>query len=154
MHKTKKKIAQNYLVCVDESKEFLDALDYACYNAEKNKMGLILFYVIEQENFRHWQGVENMMQKEEESKAKALLKKFKNIINEKYNLKIKNIIERGEKVERLIELFTDKKLKINKLILGLSLKESDTNKIISSLTGSSRRKLSLPITIVPGNIED
>ena len=152
MSKSKKNNITNYLVCVDESSEFLDALDYACSNAEKSKMGIILFYVIELENFRHWQGVENIMQKEQENKAKSILKKFKNIILKKYNLKIKNIIRTGDKVEKLIEVFDDEKLRINQLILGLSLQESDTNRIISSLTGSSRRKLSLPITIVPGKV--
>ena len=153
MSKSKKNNITNYLVCVDESSEFLDALDYACSNAEKSKMGIILFYVIELENFRHWQGVENIMQKEQENKAKSILKKFKNIILKKYNLKIKNIIRTGDKVEKLIEVFDDEKLSISQLILGLSLQESDTNRIISSLTGSSRRKLSLPITIVPGKVE-
>ena len=153
MSKSKKNNMTNYLVCVDESSEFLDALDYACSNAEKSKMGIILFYVIELENFRHWQGVENIMQKEQENKAKSILKKFKNIILKKYNLKIKNIIRTGDKVEKLIEVFDDEKQGISQLILGLSLQESDTNRIISSLTGSSRRKLSLPITIVPGNIK-
>lgn len=152
MSQSKKNNMTNYLVCVDESSEFLDALDYACSNAEKNKMGIILFYVIELENFRHWQGVENIMQKEQENKAKSILKKFKNIIQKKYNLKIKNIIRTGDKVEKLIEVFDDEKQGISQLILGLSLQESDTNRIISSLTGSSRRKLSLPITIVPGKI--
>lgn len=152
MSKSKKNNITNYLVCVDESSEFLDALNYACSNAEKSKMGIILFYVIELENFRHWQGVENIMQKEQENKAKSILKKFKNIILKKYNLKIKNIIRTGDKVEKLIEVFDDEKLSISQLILGLSLQESDTNRIISSLTGSSRRKLSLPITIVPGKI--
>ena len=152
MSKSKKNNMTNYLVCVDESSEFLDALDYACSNAEKSKMGIILFYVIELENFRHWQGVENIMQKEQENKAKSILKKFKNIILKKYNLKIKNIIRTGDKVEKLIEVFDDEKQGISQLILGLSLQESDTNRIISSLTGSSRRKLSLPITIVPGKI--
>ena len=152
MSKSKKNNITNYLVCVDESSEFLDALDYACSNAEKSKMGIILFYVIELENFRHWQGVENIMQKEQENKAKSILKKFKNKILKKYNLKIKNIIRTGDKVEKLIEVFDDEKLSISQLILGLSLQESDTNRIISSLTGSSRRKLSLPITIVPGKI--
>ena len=153
MSKSKKNNITNYLVCVDESSEFLDALNYACSNAEKSKMGIILFYVIELENFRHWQGVENIMQKEQENKAKSILKKFKNIILKKYNLKIKNIIRTGDKVEKLIEVFDDEKLSISQLILGLSLQESDTNRIISSLTGSSRRKLSLPITIVPGKVE-
>ena len=153
MSKSKKNNITNYLVCVDESSEFLDALDYACSNAEKSKMGIILFYVIELENFRHWQGVENIMQKEQENKAKSILKKFKNIILKKYNLKIKNIIRTGDKVEKLIEVFDDEKQGISQLILGLSLQESDTNRIISSLTGSSRRKLSLPITIVPGKVK-
>ena len=152
MSKILKTKNESYLVCVDESHEFLDALDYACINAEKNNAGLILFYVIEHESFRHWQGVENIMQKEQENKAKALLRKFKKEINKKYKLKIKNIIKRGEKVEKLIEVFNDKKLKISMIILGLSLHEPDTNKIIGSLTGNSRRKLSLPITIVPGKV--
>ena len=152
MSKVIKKNIDSYLVCVDESSEYLDALDYACSNAQKNKKGIILFYVIELENFRHWQGVENIMQKEQEDKAKSILKKYRNIIKKKYNLKIKNIIKRGEKVEKLIEVFNDKKLNINKVVLGLSLHESDTNKIIGSLTGGSRRKLSLPITIVPGKV--
>ena len=31
--------AENYLVCVDESNEFLKALSYACKSAKKNKNG-------------------------------------------------------------------------------------------------------------------
>tara|TARA_E500000178_G_scaffold353277_1_gene418737 strand:- start:303 stop:764 length:462 start_codon:yes stop_codon:yes gene_type:complete len=150
----RKKIKENYLVCVDDSNEFLDALNYACFHAEKNSMGIILLYVIELENFRHWQGVENIMQKEQENKAKSALKKIRKVINNKYKITIKNIIKRGEKVDKIIEVLNDEKIKINILILGLSLLESDTNKIISSLTGSFRRKLSLPITIVPGKIKN
>ena len=36
-----------FLVCVDESNEFQSALEYACTNAQKQKINLILLYIIE-----------------------------------------------------------------------------------------------------------
>ena len=35
-----------FLVCVDESDEFKSALEYACENAQKQKINLILLYII------------------------------------------------------------------------------------------------------------
>ena len=58
-----------FLVCVDESKEFYAALDYACKNAYKQKLNLILLYVIEVANFRHWKGVETIMLEEQKTKT-------------------------------------------------------------------------------------
>ena len=43
---------RNLLVCVDDSDEFMEAINFACNNAEKDKMGLILLHVIEEENAR------------------------------------------------------------------------------------------------------
>ena len=62
-----------FLVCVDESDEFKSALEYACENAQKQKINLILLYIIETANFRHWKGVETIMQEEQKTKAKELL---------------------------------------------------------------------------------
>ena len=67
---------ENFLVCVDDSEEFLAALRFACVNAKKNKMGIILLYVMESENFRHWKGVETIMRKEQEEKAKEIITKY------------------------------------------------------------------------------
>ena len=49
------------------------ALDYACKNANKHKISLILLYIIEVANFRHWKGVESIMLEEQKTKAKELL---------------------------------------------------------------------------------
>ena len=69
-------------------------------------------------------------------------------IKKNYKLKIKTIIKRGDKVETILKLLNNKRHKIKNLILGLALEGNDTNKIINSLTGSYRKKLNLPITIV------
>ena len=138
-----------FLVCVDESNEFYAALEYACVNAQKQKINLILLYIIEIANFRHWKGVETIMQEEQKSKAKELLNIHLAEIKKNYKLKIKTMVKRGDRVETILKVLKNKRYKIKNLILGLAMEGNDTNKIINSLTGSFRKKLNLPITIVP-----
>ena len=138
-----------FLVCVDESNEFYAALEYACVNAQKQKINLILLYIIEIANFRHWKGVETIMQEEQKSKAKELLNIHLAEIKKNYKLKIKTMVKRGDRVETILKVLKNKRYKIQNLILGLAMEGNDTNKIINSLTGSFRKKLNLPITVVP-----
>ena len=146
-------IKENFLVCVDDSQEFLAALKFACINAKKNRMGIILLYVIEQESFRHWKGVENIMRKEQEEKAKEIIAKYIEMIDKNYNFKVKSILKKGEIVDTLISVLKNKRYKITNLVSGLAMENQESNKIIGSLTSSLRKKLTLPITIVPGNLE-
>lgn len=144
---------ENYLVVVDESPEFLAALKYACTNAKKNKMGIILLHVIELENFRHWKGVETIMRKEQDDKAKEIIAEYIEMINKTYNLKVKSILKKGEIIDILIRVLKNKRYKITNLVLGLAMENQESNKIIGSMTSSLRKKLTLPIIIVPGNLE-
>ena len=143
---------ENLLVCVDESSEFSAAMDYACMYAQKNKAGLILLYIIEEVNFRHWKGVESIMREEQKDQAKEILNKYLTSIKESYSFNVKTHVKRGEKLEVILKVLNNKKLKIKNLILGLAIDKPENNKIISSLTGNLRKQLSLPITIVPGNL--
>tara|TARA_B110000444_G_C18680673_1_gene519585 strand:- start:221 stop:685 length:465 start_codon:yes stop_codon:yes gene_type:complete len=142
----------NLLICVDESNELSAAINYACISAQKNKFGLILLYVIEEENFRHWKGVENIMREEQKDQAKEVLNKHLIHIKEDYSLNVKTHVKRGEKLEVILKVINNKKFKIKNFILGLAIDNPEDNKIISSLTGNLRKQLSLPITIVPSNI--
>ncbi|MDA9559064.1 universal stress protein [Alphaproteobacteria bacterium] len=143
---------ENLLICVDESNEFSAAMSYACKHAQKNKSGLILLYVIEEENFRHWKGVENIMREEQKDQAKEILNKYLTDIKKSYSFDVKTLVKRGEKLEIILKVLNNKRLKIRNLILGLAIDKPENNKIISSLTGNLRKQLSLPITIVPGII--
>ena len=94
MPKNLTKVTNNefFLVCVDMSQMSLNQhLDYACENAQKQKINLILLYIIEIANFRHWKGVETIMQEEQKTKAKELLNIHLTEIKNKYKLKNKNI---------------------------------------------------------------
>ena len=143
---------ENLLICVDDSSEFSAAMNYACIYAQKNKSGLILLYVIEEENFRHWKGVESIMRQEQKDQAKEILNKHLAYIKKSYSFNVKTLIKRGEKLDTILKILNNKRNKIRNLILGLAIDKPENNKIISSLTGNLRKRLSLPITIVPGNL--
>ena len=51
-------------------------MKYACKLAKTESLGIILLYIIQDENFRHWKGVENIMREEQKSEAKEVLEKY------------------------------------------------------------------------------
>ena len=116
-------------------------------------MGIILLYVIELESFRHWKGVENIMRKEQQQKAKEIIAKYIEMIDITYNLQTKSILKKGPIIDTLINVIKNKRYKVSNLVLGLAMENQESNKIIGSMTSSLRKKLTLPITIVPGNLE-
>ena len=142
----------NLLIFVDESEEYLDAMKYACEVAEKNKNNIILLYVIEEENFRHWKGVEKIMRDEQKDKAKDVLNKHISYIRNNFSFEVKSFVKSGEKIDELLKFISTKRYKIKNLVLGLAMDKAENNKIISSLTSNLRKKLTLPIIIVPGRI--
>ena len=148
-----KKIKEYLLVYVDESEEFLEAMKYACELAKTDSLGIILLYIIQDENFRHWKGVENIMREEQKSEAKEVLDKYISYIKNNYKLNVKSYIKTGEKLEVLIKTLNRKRPKVKNLVLGLAMDKIENNKVISSLTGILRKKLTLPIIIVPGKIK-
>ena len=148
-----KKLKEYLLVYVDESDEFLEAMQYACELAKAESLGIILLYIIQDENFRHWKGVENIMRQEQENEAKEVLEKYITYIKSNYKLHVKSYIKAGEKLEILIKTLNGKRPKVKNLVLGLAMDKTENNKVISSLTGILRKKLTLPIIIVPGKIK-
>ena len=147
-----KKQKEYLLVYVDESEEFLEAMKYACELAQTEGLGIILLYIIQDENFRHWKGVENIMREEQKNEAKEVLEKYLLYIKDNYKLHVKSYIKTGEKMEVLIKTLNGKRTKVKNLVLGLAMDKIENNKVISSLTGVLRKKLTLPIIIVPGKI--
>ena len=137
---------------VDESAEFLDAMEYACNLAKLDKLGIILLYVLQKEKFRHWKGVESIMKEEQKSDGKEILEKYISFIKKNYKVPVKAYIKTGENIDVIIKTINNKRYKIKNLVLGLAMEKVESNKVISSLTGALRKKLTLPIIIVPGKV--
>ena len=93
------------------------------------------------------------MREEQKNEAKEVLEKYITYIKDNYRLYVKSYIKTGEKMEILIKTLNGKRPKVKNLVLGLAMDKTENNKVISSLTGILRKKLTLPIIIVPGKIK-
>ena len=83
-------------------------MKYACELAKTESLGIILLYIIQDENFRHWKGVENIMREEQKNEAKEVLEKYITYIKDNYKLHVKSYIKTGEKLEILIKTLNGK----------------------------------------------
>jgi len=92
------------------------------------------------------------MREEQKNEGKEVLDKYILFIEKNYKLPVKSYIKTGEKLDILISSINHKRYKVKNLVLGLAMDKVENNKIISSLTGNMRKKLTLPIIIVPGKI--
>ena len=148
----KNKDKENLLVYIDESAEFLKALEYSCNLAKSDNLGIILLYVLQEEKFRHWKGVENIMREEQKSDGKEIIEQYMSYVRKDYKLPVKAYIKTGDNLDIILKAINNKRYKVKNLVLGLAMDKVENNKVISSLTGALRKKLTLPIIIVPGNM--
>ena len=121
---------------VGEKKEFKDRYLSATFNYN-GKISLSYFF---EDSYFSWKVYDEVRKHSKTIREDRILSDDVN--------SILNLIKSGN----LLNVLKNKRLNIKNLILGLAMEEPDNNKIISSLTSNSRKKLTLPITIVPANI--
>lgn len=142
-----------FLVVVDDSEEMRVALRFASRRAEHTGGRVALLHVIEPADFQHWMSVGDLMREEARSEGEQLLQKLAAQVNDLTgSLPILHVREgaRGEALMTLIE----EEPSISILVLGANVGPRGPGPLVSSLTGKLMGKLRVPVTIVPGNLND
>ena len=142
-----------FLVVVDDSEEMRVALRFASRRAEHTGGRVALLHVIEPADFQHWMSVGDLMREEARSEGEQLLQKLAAQVNDLTGtLPILHVREgaRGEALLTLIE----EEPSISILVLGANVGPRGPGPLVSSLTGKLMGKLRVPVTIVPGNLND
>ncbi|MDN3564786.1 universal stress protein [Paeniroseomonas aquatica] len=142
-----------FLVMVDDSPERAVALRYACLRARNGGGRLMLLRVIELEGMTEWAGVGAMMAEERRDEAEKLLSGLAAQVNEiTGGLPILMIREGQPRDELLALLEEDPRISI--LVLASAGDSSGPGPLISALTGRYASRVRVPMTIVPGNLDD
>ena len=142
-----------FLVMVDDSPERAVALRYACLRARNGGGRLMLLRVIEPEGITEWAGVGAMMAEERREEAEKLLSGLAAQVNEiTGGLPILMIREGQGRDELLALLGEDPRISI--LVLASSSSGSGPGPLIAALTGRYASSVRVPMTIVPGNLDD
>ena len=156
MVREKKKPAgqeRTFLVVVDESEEMDVALRFACRRAKATGGRVALFYVIEPADFGHWIAVEDLMEKERRMVAEETLTKFSDTVVEQTGVLPILHIREGERRDALLKLIEEEP-GISILVLATGSGKGGPGPLISALTGKVYKRLTVPMTIVPGTLTE
>ncbi|WP_149538639.1 universal stress protein [Siccirubricoccus phaeus] len=142
-----------FLVVVDDSPERAIALRYACLRARNGGGRVALLRVIEPEGLVEWAGVGAMMAEERREEAEKLLSALAAQVNEiTGGLPILLIREGNPRDELLALLEEDPRISI--LVLASAAESGGPGPLISALTGRYASRVRVPMTIVPGGLDD
>ncbi|WP_419898405.1 universal stress protein [Roseomonas sp. USHLN139] len=142
-----------FLVVVDDSQERHVALRYACLRAKHGGGRVALLRVIEAEGTVEWAGVGAMLQEERREEAEKLLSALAAEVQEITGGLPILLIREGDPRDALLSLLEeDPRLSI--LILASAANGSGPGPLITALTGRYAPRLRVPMTIVPGNLDD
>lgn len=142
-----------FLVVVDDSPERDVALRYACLRVRKGGGKVALLRVVEPIELVEWAGVGVMMQEERRDAAEAMLSKLaENVTQLTGGLPIL-LIREGHPRDALLELLAEDE-RMSVLVLASAPGGGAPGPLIAALTGRYAGKLTIPLTIVPGEIGD
>lgn len=145
--------SRKFLVCVDDTPECRVALRFACRRAKKTGGGVTLLRVLEPPHDTHWVAVENLMQEEAREEAEVLLQSLAAEVNAWAELMPELVVREGSKREEVLgQIDDDPAIRI--LVLGAAVGADGPGPLVSSLAGQMSGSLRVPVTIVPGTLDD
>ena len=144
---------RKFLVIIDDTPECSRALLYAARRAEHSGGALVLLYVIGPATFQHWLGVENIMRAEAMEQAENTLGRFADMARSYATVEPQLVIREGNRSEEVLNLIeSDEDIAI--LVLAASTEKEGPGPLVSALAGKGAATFPIPITIVPGHLDD
>ena len=144
---------RKFLVVIDETPECARAVHFAALRAEHTGGALVLLFVIQPAAFQQWKGVENIMRAEALEAAESTLGRYADMVRNWADVEPEQVIREGDTREQIADLVeTDEDIAV--LVLAAAAGKEGPGPLISALVGRSSGDFSIPITVVPGNLDE
>lgn len=144
---------RKFLVVIDDTPEVSRALRYAAGRAARTGGVLVMLYVIGPTEFQQWSGVENIMRAEAMEAAEAALGKFADFVRSWNDIEPEMTIREGNRSEEILKLI-DEDSDIAILVLAAGTSKEGPGPLVTALAGKAASTFPVPITIVPGHLDD
>ena len=144
---------RKFLVVVDTSDELKAALRFACRRVARTGGTVALFHAMPQSEFHHFATIGELMDQEARTEAERLLQQIAAEVHRQTGKFPSLYIRQGDALEHLPEVLNEEP-SISVLVLGARTGGEGPGLIVSSLSGKLAGKISIPVTIVPGNLSD
>lgn len=143
---------RKFLAIIDGTPECVRAASYAARRAKASGGGAVFLYVIEQDEFQHWLGVEKIMRAEAEAEANARLARVAENLRSVVGIEPELVVREGkveEEIHKLIE--ADREIAI--LVLATGDNSDGPGPLVAAVSGRSGG-YSIPVTVVPGHLSE
>ncbi|KAB2864449.1 MAG: universal stress protein [Bauldia sp.] len=144
---------RKFLVVADDTPECTRALHYAGRRALHTGGALILLYVIVPSEFTQWSGVENIIRAEAMEAAEASLGKAADLVREATGIEPQLVIREGSRADEIVKLIEEDE-DIAILVLAAGTDKEGPGPLVTALAGKASATFPVPITIVPGFLDE
>ena len=141
-----------FLVCVDGSPPSKVAVHYACRRAKNTDGRVALLHVIQPADFRHWSGVEDLLQGERWEEAEKLLQDLAADVNAWAGVMPELLVREGRIGDEILNLVAED-ASLDLLCVGSNPSEG-RGKLVSFLAGHLAGRLTIPLVVIPGTLSD
>jgi nucleotide-binding universal stress UspA family protein len=142
---------RKFLVVMDESPEFINALRFAAIRAAKTAGQVAVLAVIAPEEFQHWIGVGEKMREEARERIEENFLIFSKLMEDEEGVFPELFIREGEKAAEVIEQIREDP-EVGVLVLGAGTSGEGPGPLVAQLVSRQGGTLPVPVTIVPGSM--
>ncbi len=142
---------RTFLLVVDSSAEMSAALRFACRRALHTNGHVALFHAVEPTDFHHFSSISDLMETEARSEAEKLLQRVAADVQRQTGHMPGLYLREGDTNEQLLTVLKEQD-EISVLVLGAGTGDDGPGPLVTALSGKLAGKLTLPVTIVPGNL--
>ena len=142
-----------FLCVIDATEEVCVALRFASRRARHTGGRVGLLYVMEPADFQHWMAVAEKMREERREEAEQVLQQHSSHVAE-FSGKMPILYAREGTPRDAIMQVIEEEPRIAVLVLAAGTGKSGPGPLVSSLAGKLSGKFPIPITVVPGNLDD
>jgi nucleotide-binding universal stress UspA family protein len=142
-----------FLCVIDSTEEVRVAIRFASRRAARTGGRVALLYVMEPADFQHWMSVEEKMREERREEAERVLQKHASEVHDICGTMPALYVREGTPADAIQELIEEDP-RIAILVLGAGTGKKGPGPLVSSIAGKLSGKFPIPITVVPGNLND
>ncbi len=144
---------RKFLVVIDDTQECRVALRFAASRAASTGGLMTVLHVVDNADFQHWLGVENIMRDEAYENAETMMRSVLADVETAIDLVPEIIIKQGDKRQEIIDLI-EQDPAISILVLGSCADGGGPGPLVASLASASAEVFPIPVTLVPGHLSD
>jgi nucleotide-binding universal stress UspA family protein len=143
---------RKFLVVVDQTPECLTALRYAARRAANTGGGVVMLFVIPPDEFQHWLGVQEVMEREKREEAEARLGALASELRAHVGVMPEFAIREGDPIEQVLA-HIDEDQEIRILVLGADAAGDGPGPLVTALAVKRAGRMPVPVTVVPGGMD-